>query len=142
MIQFVVYDPRTGTVLQQCCMSEDAMNAMIASGLSIVVGVGYPGASVVDLTTKAISTPAPTAPAPSTTVTYLEFEALFTPAEQTAIMTAATSNPTLLQWLLRAAGSGSIDLSLPETKAGLDMLVSASLITADRETAILSNTPP
>jgi len=86
--------------------------------------------------------PMPAAPPspPPAILSYLQFEALFTAPEQAAIMAAATGNAILLQWLLRAAGAGSIDLGNPETKTGFGMLVGAGLITAARETAILATT--
>jgi hypothetical protein len=43
---------------------------------------------------------------------------------------------------LRSAGAQTIDLTAAETKAGLDALVTAGLITAARETQILAGTPP
>jgi len=77
-----------------------------------------------------------------TQFSYLEFEALFTSAEQAAILAAAQGNVALFQWLLRSAGAQTIDLTAAETKAGLDALVTAGLITAARETQILAGTPP
>jgi len=81
-------------------------------------------------------------PAPPAVLTYLQFEALFTTAENTAILTAAQSNVALFRWLLRATGSSAIDLGNAEVKAGLDALVAAGLITADREIAILAGQAP
>lgn len=80
-------------------------------------------------------------PPPPLVLDYRQFRALFTAAENQAIMTAAPSNPQLLDWLLEAA-PGSIDMSSPIVKGGLDALVAAGLLTADREAAILAGTPP
>jgi hypothetical protein len=74
-------------------------------------------------------------------LTYLQFRALFTAAENQAIMIAAQSNHAVLDWLLQAVGASEVDLADPQLKAGLDALVVAGLITAARETAILANQP-
>lgn len=79
---------------------------------------------------------------PKPKVTYLQFEALFTPAEQGAIFGAAGTTPSLMQWLLRAAGAGEIDLGNPETIAGINILEGAGLLTADRTALVLAGTPP
>lgn len=91
------------------------------------------------------SPPPSTAPPPMVAdpeLTYLQFRALFTAAENQAIMTAAQSNHAVLDWLLQAAGAGAINLADPQVKAGLDALVAAGLITAARESAIVANQPP
>jgi hypothetical protein len=75
-------------------------------------------------------------------ISYAAFRALFTAPENQAIMTAALGNASLLDWVLQAAGAGEINLSDPKVKAGLDAIVAAGLLTADRETAILSGQPP
>lgn len=77
---------------------------------------------------------------PPPRITFLEFLALFTPAEQLAI--ASSSDANLKIWLLKATGTGQIDLTDPITKQGLDYLISISLLTSGRETAILAGTPP
>lgn len=78
----------------------------------------------------------------SLTINYLQFEALFTPTEQLAIFTAAAGSPSLMQWLFRAAGANSIDLSNPETLAGIDALASAGLLTSLRAAAVKAGTAP
>jgi len=75
-------------------------------------------------------------------LSYLQFRSLFTPAENQAIMTAALSNHAVLDWLLQAAGAVTIDMSNALVTNGLDGLVAAGLITADRKTAILAGQVP
>jgi hypothetical protein len=87
-------------------------------------------------------TPSPLPPAPPPVLSYLQFRALFTVAENAAIMTAAQQNHAVLDWLLQAAGAGRIDLADAAVKAGLDALVAAGLLTSARETAILANQAP
>lgn len=82
--------------------------------------------------------PAPPAPPPVTTMTPLVFMARFTDAETTAIHTAAMGNAALFGWLLQCAAATDVDLTDPRTKAGLDALVSAGLLTAEREAVILA----
>lgn len=78
-------------------------------------------------------------PAAPVVVTFREFMALFTPAEQAAIV---NSTDTQVKLFLLQASAGTITLSGPVVKEDLDYLVSLGLITADRETAILSNQAP
>lgn len=78
-------------------------------------------------------------PPPPVTVTFREFMALFTPAEQAAIVNSAD---TQVKIFLLQASAGVITLSDPVVKTDLDYLVSLGLITADREAAILSNQSP
>jgi hypothetical protein len=75
-------------------------------------------------------------------LTYLQFRALFTAAENQAIMAAAQGNHAILDWLLQAVGAGAIDLGDPQLKAGLDALTGAGLIAVARQAAILANQPP
>jgi hypothetical protein len=73
------------------------------------------------------------------TATFREFMALFTPAEQAAIV---NSTDTQVKIFLLQASAGTITLSDPMVKIDLDYLVSLGLITTDRETAILAKQPP
>jgi hypothetical protein len=66
--------------------------------------------------------------------------ALFTAAQQTAIFTAIPSNPALFLWLTNALAAGQINLCPPNSN-GLDALLAANLLTADRENQILAGTP-
>ena len=77
-------------------------------------------------------------PPPSTQISPLQFIARFTAAETGAIAQAALSNAAMLMWLVQASAASYIDLADPRTKAGLDSLVAAGLLTASRETAILT----
>lgn len=79
---------------------------------------------------------------PPAVVAYLQFRALFTAAENQAIMAAAQTNHAVLDWLLQAVSASEINLGDAQVKAGLDALAAAGLITAARETAILANQPP
>ena len=75
-----------------------------------------------------------------TTVTFLEFMALFTTAEQTAIVNSTDAQVKL--FTLKAEGAGAFYLEDVPVKAGLDYLVSVGVLTSERETAILANQPP
>lgn len=71
-------------------------------------------------------------------ITKSAFLARFTSAEMTLISGAARANDTVNVWLITAQAAEAIDLTNPETKAGLDALVAAGLITGARETQILT----
>jgi hypothetical protein len=79
---------------------------------------------------------------PAGSITFLQFQELFTPAENVAIITAAGGNPQIMLWLLEAASSPLIILSDPRVIGGVDGLVAAGLLTSDRAAAILANQQP
>ena len=81
---------------------------------------------------------APPPPAPTTQISPLQFIARFTPAETAAISAAALGNAAMLMWLVQASAASFIDLADPRTKAGLDSMVGAGLLTAAREAEILA----
>ena len=76
--------------------------------------------------------------APPTKLAPLDFMHRFTDAELTAIYTAAQSNVPVAIYIGKCTAAGYIDLLDPLTKSGLDALVSAGLLTAARETTILT----
>lgn len=83
----------------------------------------------------------PVKPAFRTLVTRAEFFMLFTGAERVAIR--ASTDPGVVDYMLviNDITSTPVDLTHPEVKAGLDYLVSKSLLTSDRETTILQGWP-
>ena len=87
---------------------------------------------------KSFAAPTVAAAVKATTMSPLAFFARFTDAETSALHQAALGNAAVLGYLLSAAAAQVIDLADPRTKAGLDALVAAGLLTADRETAILA----
>jgi hypothetical protein len=88
------------------------------------------------------NTPNPYVPPPEPTpnLTFLQFMALFTASEQAAIVNSADLQIKL--FTLMAAGAGSIQLNNAEVTTGVNYLVTAGILTSDREKAVLSNTPP
>lgn len=87
---------------------------------------------------KGFSAPVAPPPLPKPTVmSPLAFLGRLTTAEYAAVCSAALSNAGLLAWVLQATAAQSVDLADPRTKAGLDALVAAGLLTAEREAAIL-----
>lgn len=85
--------------------------------------------------------PAPSLP-PTTIVTRAAFLALFTSAEMLAIASAAQTTPAINVWLITAQAHDVINLNDALTKAGLDAMVAAGILSAPRETAILANQSP
>lgn len=76
---------------------------------------------------------------PKSTILYpLEFQARFTAQESAAIYAAAVGNAQLLGMLIQQASARYIDLTDPQTIAGVNALVSAGLLTQDRATEILT----
>lgn len=72
-------------------------------------------------------------------LTFLQFMALFTPAEQVAIASSSDANVKLL--LLQASGNSGVTLSDAATTQGVDYLMSIGLLTAARGAQVLANTP-
>ena len=76
----------------------------------------------------------------TTGLSFLQFMALFTSAEQAAIVGSTDTQVKL--FLLMATGAGALDLTNPEVVGGVDYLASINLIAAARAAAILSGAPP
>jgi hypothetical protein len=68
----------------------------------------------------------------------LEFLQRFTAAEWASIRAAAAASAALADWIDQARFAREIDLDAAPTSAGLDALVAAGLLTAERGTAVLS----
>lgn len=85
-------------------------------------------------------------PVPVTQVTPLQFYALFTNAEETAIYQAAyasaATNPALVIWLNKVSASTVISLTDPNTIANINALVTAGLLTAARAAQVLAAQAP
>lgn len=90
---------------------------------------------------------APQLPAPPVTLTFLKFMALFTAAEQAAIVDSTDTQTRL--FLLMATGAGTLDLSSVEVIAAVNYLAATpsstppgpGLITAARAAQILADQP-
>lgn len=80
-------------------------------------------------------------PEPAPTVyrdlTSLEFLELFTDAEQVAVVSATMTSPVVKLWYDKMLATMNITLSDPRTEAGLDALVAAGLLTAERKSEIV-----
>ena len=72
-------------------------------------------------------------------LSFLQFMALFTSAEQAAIVNSTDTNVKLL--LLQASGNGGVTLADAATIAGVDYLVSVGLLISARGAMVLANTP-
>lgn len=78
----------------------------------------------------------PPPPVPPKQFTSLEFLDLFTPEEQLTIATAAMQSAPVKLWYDRTLAAMFITLADPRTEAGLNALVKAGLLTAERKAAI------
>jgi len=92
-----------------------------------------------DLTPEEIAQFAPPPPAPAPRWSSLQFIERFTDAEQLAIVTAAASIPALRLWYDKAMAADEIVADDPRTIAGVQALVDAGLITAERRDQILGS---
>ena len=76
---------------------------------------------------------------PPPAMTFLNFLALFTSAEQMAFVSSTDVQMKL--WITEAAGSGMISFADARLKAALDYAVSLGLLTSARESQILAGQP-
>lgn len=74
---------------------------------------------------------------PRTQFTSLEFLDRFTEAEQLEVVQATMQSATVKLWYDRLLAAMFIDLNDPRTEFGIDALITAGLIAADRKAALL-----
>ena len=79
---------------------------------------------------------------PPPSVDFLAFLGLFTGTEETAIFTARRTDIQVDKFVTMAAGAGSLQLSDSRVVAGINYLVSASLLTGARAPAPRAAPPP
>lgn len=72
---------------------------------------------------------------------FRDFMDLFTEAEQMAIMAAAQVSVPFALWIARAQGGPTMSLDHPDTAQGLQDLVDAELLTAERRSEVLAHQP-
>jgi hypothetical protein len=77
-------------------------------------------------------------PASPRVIAPLEFLLRFTASERAAIRAGAAASPELADWIDQARFAREIELDAPTTAAGLDALVAAGLLTAERRAAVLA----
>ena len=73
---------------------------------------------------------------PPTVLSFLAFMALFTSAEQQAIV--MSTDPQIKLYLLQVSGAGEVSLADPLTVAGVSYLAALGLIAAPRATQVLA----
>lgn len=76
-------------------------------------------------------------PALSAIATPLQFIERFTGEEQLSIVTAAMTTPALRLWYDKLMAAQEVVFNDPRLSAGLDALVTAGLITAERKSELL-----
>lgn len=81
----------------------------------------------------------PTVETPVLSCTPLQFVDRFTDDEQLAIVSATMSNPAVKLWYDKLLAAQEVVFADPRLSAGLDNLVAAGLITAERKAQILPN---
>lgn len=71
-------------------------------------------------------------------ITRLAFRYRMTDEEYVGILTAAKTDVSVAAWVETFNIVSQVNLNDPRTKSGLDMMVSKGLLTAERETEILT----
>ena len=72
-------------------------------------------------------------------LTFLQFMALLTSAEQAAVANSTDTQTRL--FVMMATGAGSLDLANPEVVSGINYLAAIGLITSARAATILTGAP-
>ena len=106
----------------------------------IFLGENPQGVSVGWSYNGSVFTPPPTPPPPVLLpiITKLAFRYRLTDTEYVNILTAAKTDVEVTAWIETFNMVSQINLDDPRTKSGLDMMVSKGLLTAERETEILT----
>ena len=81
--------------------------------------------------------PVPTQPPERRQVTPLEFIDRLTHDEQIAVVTATLQNPAVKLWYDKLLAASFVSFDDPRLSAGLDVLVQAGLLTAERRAEII-----
>lgn len=107
---------------------------LAANGYTAVALAGNPAGQVWNASTKTFA--APPAPSNPSTVTALAFAQRFQPTEYAAI--EASTDPEVRMFMLELglAPGGMVTITSPTIQAGLAYLVTATLLTQARATAI------
>lgn len=80
----------------------------------------------------------PPPPSPPPIITKLAFRYRLTDAEYVGILTAAKTDVEVAAWIETFNMVSQVNLEDPRTASGLEMMVSKSLLTAEREVEILT----
>ena len=107
----------------------NVINTILAS--EDFVAANYPGH-------YALVGPEPTPPEPPPIITKTSMLARFTDQEFVGILSAAKTDVEVEGWKYRFDTASEIDLASDRTQAGFTLLVSKSLLTQARATAILT----
>jgi len=103
----------------------------LGEGEAIDIGYTYDGVVFAD------PNPAPEPPVAQALTTPLQFVERFTEEEQLAIATATLSDPQIKLWYDKLLASQEVVADDPRLGAGMNAMVSAGLITAQRKDEIL-----
>lgn len=95
-----------------------------------------------DLYEDGVFSPAPKQPLAFPRLSALEMLDLFTEAEQLAVVEATMSSPAVKLWYDRLIAATFVTYEDPRTEAGLQALVDAELITAQRKEEIVAAMQP
>ena len=89
-----------------------------------------------------VPNPAPPAPIHISTLTFLQFMAMFTPTEQAAIVNSTDTQIKL--FILMASSSGGLQLNDPRVVAGVNYLTTTTppILTSAEAARILAGTAP
>lgn len=104
----------------------------------VFLGENPQGVSVGWSYNGSVFTPPPAPPPPPRIITKLAFRYRLTDAEYVGILNAAKTDVEVAAWIETFNMVSQVNLDDPRTKSGLDMMVSKNLLTAQRETQILT----
>jgi hypothetical protein len=112
------------------------------AGMTLTLLSALPAGATIGWTLSGSVWSAPTSPGVdlSATITFLQFMALFTPAEQAALI--GSNDTTTKIFVAMATGSGGMQLSNPEVIGGVNYVASIGIITTQRAAQVLAGQAP
>lgn len=133
-MQIIVYQSAGGstctvTGVQQ---EDESDEAFVARMIDTAVPPDATGVHAVDAATYVGAPPPPVPPSPR------EWLERLSPTKQAAIAAAGMANAATYLWLMKAMGSASIDVTLPETVARVAAFVTAGVIDAADQAVLLA----
>ena len=128
---------------QECYTQDVAAHYTTEVGDDIVSGATWDGSKWVNPPAPVPVPPVPPVPQYATTMTPIEFRLLFVSAERIAIKTAAKTDPIVEDFwsIINDPELTQVNVADPQIIEALDYLVTLTILTPARETAILLGKP-
>jgi hypothetical protein len=125
-----LFTPPNGVSIASCFVASIATTFVPASA-AVQQGWTYSGGGFA----PPVAGPAP---AKATVLTFNQLISRLTSQEQGALGAAALANPQIFLWFGMGAAANTVDLLDPQTRAGMDVLEAAGVLSSARCDAVLT----